>query len=190
MTLPFPKTLLKNLVLLEAILGGDFQPPTPAWFWLHFILNSFSWHTFGKVSFFPLGNSSLPTCDKDLKLNYLITIPVSVIFYQNANNRKLLSIFNLLVPFLHFADYWDAQMLLLVLSKCKKIFRLWMTQKDVKGMPWLMWLSGLSACLWTKGSLVQFPVRAHVRGRGPQLQECEKQPHIDVSLPLPPFPSL
>ena len=28
--------------------------------------------------------------------------------------------------------------------------------------PWLVWLSGLSAGLWTKGSLVQFPVRAHV----------------------------
>ena len=25
--------------------------------------------------------------------------------------------------------------------------------------PWLVWLSGLSAGLWTKGSLVQFPVR-------------------------------
>ena len=27
--------------------------------------------------------------------------------------------------------------------------------------PWLMWLSGLSAGLGTKRSLVQFPVRAH-----------------------------
>ena len=27
--------------------------------------------------------------------------------------------------------------------------------------PWLVWLSGLSARLQTKGSLVQFPVRAH-----------------------------
>ena len=27
--------------------------------------------------------------------------------------------------------------------------------------PWLVWLSGLSAGLQTKGSLVQFPVRAH-----------------------------
>ena len=27
--------------------------------------------------------------------------------------------------------------------------------------PWLVWLSGLSACLRTKGSLVRFPVRAH-----------------------------
>ena len=26
---------------------------------------------------------------------------------------------------------------------------------------WLEWLSGLSSGLWTKGSLVQFPVRAH-----------------------------
>ena len=28
-------------------------------------------------------------------------------------------------------------------------------------VPWLVWLSGLSAGLRTKGSLVQFPVRAH-----------------------------
>ena len=27
-------------------------------------------------------------------------------------------------------------------------------------LPWLVWLSGLSAGLQTKGSLVQFPVRA------------------------------
>ena len=27
--------------------------------------------------------------------------------------------------------------------------------------PWLVWLSGLSAGLRTKGLLVQFPVRAH-----------------------------
>ena len=27
--------------------------------------------------------------------------------------------------------------------------------------PWLVWLSGLSARLRTKGSLVRFPVRAH-----------------------------
>ena len=30
-----------------------------------------------------------------------------------------------------------------------------------KYLPWLVWLSGLSAILWTKGSLVRFPVRAH-----------------------------
>ena len=28
-------------------------------------------------------------------------------------------------------------------------------------MPWLVWISGLSACLQTKGLLVGFPVRAH-----------------------------
>ena len=28
-------------------------------------------------------------------------------------------------------------------------------------LPWLVWLSGLSAGLQTKGSLVHFPVRAH-----------------------------
>ena len=30
-----------------------------------------------------------------------------------------------------------------------------------KKVAWLVWLSGLSASLWYKGSLVQFPVRAH-----------------------------
>ena len=29
------------------------------------------------------------------------------------------------------------------------------------GKPWLAWLSGLSASLRNKGSLVQFPARAH-----------------------------
>ena len=39
-------------------------------------------------------------------------------------------------------------------------------------VPWLVWLSGLSAGLQTKGLLVRFPVRAHacvvgqVRSRG------------------------
>ena len=32
--------------------------------------------------------------------------------------------------------------------------------------PWLVWLSGLSAGLWTKGSLVRFPVRAHASVAG------------------------
>ena len=31
----------------------------------------------------------------------------------------------------------------------------------IQMMPWLVWLSGLSATLQTKGSLVQFPDRAH-----------------------------
>ena len=58
--------------------------------------------------------------------------------------------------------------------------------------PWLVWLSGLSDVLQTKGLPVRFPVRVdawvavqapiwgHVRGN---------KPHIDVSLPrfLPPF---
>ena len=31
-----------------------------------------------------------------------------------------------------------------------------------KQLPWLVWLSGLSASLQTRGLLVRFPVRAHV----------------------------
>ena len=42
-------------------------------------------------------------------------------------------------------------------------------QKIKNGLPWLVWLSRLSASLWTKGSLVRFPVRAYawVAGRVP-----------------------
>ena len=44
--------------------------------------------------------------------------------------------------------------------------------------PWLVWLSGRSAGLRTKGLLVPFPVTAHGWVAG----TLEKQPHIDVSL--------
>ena len=63
-------------------------------------------------------------------------------------------------------------------------------------LPWLVWLSGLSASLQTKGSLVQFPVRAHawVAGQVPSggRVPSERQPHIDISLLLflPAFSSL
>ena len=70
---------------------------------------------------------------------------------------------------------------------------------EIKKMPWLMWLSGLSAGLWTKRLLVRFPVGAHawVAGEVPSWG-CVRGnwsmffSHIDVSLPLwlPPFPSL
>ena len=59
---------------------------------------------------------------------------------------------------------------------------------------WLVWLSGLSAGLRTKGSLVRFPLRAHawVVGQVSHSWVLRRQPHIDVCLPLclPPFPSL
>ena len=65
--------------------------------------------------------------------------------------------------------------------------------------PWLVWLSGLSAGLRTKGSVVWFPVRAHawVAGRVPgsgcvRGNQSMCLSHIKVSLPrfLPPFPFL
>ena len=50
--------------------------------------------------------------------------------------------------------------------------------------PWLVWLSGLSASLRTKGSLVQFPVRAHA-------WVAEATTHWCFSpSPSPPFSSL
>ena len=58
--------------------------------------------------------------------------------------------------------------------------------------PWLLWLSGLSASLRTKGSLVLFPVRAHawVAGQVPNRGVLGRQSHIDVSLPFSPTSSL
>ena len=40
---------------------------------------------------------------------------------------------------------------------------------EILNLPWLMWLSGLSASLQTKGLLVQFPIKTHawVAGQGP-----------------------
>ena len=54
--------------------------------------------------------------------------------------------------------------------------------------PWLVQLSGLSAGLQTKGSPVQFPVQGMCLGcrPGPQWGAGERQPHIDISLPLSP----
>ena len=48
---------------------------------------------------------------------------------------------------------------------------------------WLVWLSGLSTGLQTKGLQVPFSVRAHawVAGQVPS-RGHERQPHIDVSL--------
>ena len=39
--------------------------------------------------------------------------------------------------------------------------RLFQQVLKMPGLPWLVWLSGLSADLWTEGSQVRFPVRAH-----------------------------
>ena len=59
----------------------------------------------------------------------------------------------------------------------------------------MVWLSGLSTSLQSKVMLAQFPVRAHARVAG-QVRTPEgaheRQPHIDVSIPLCllPFPSV
>ena len=56
--------------------------------------------------------------------------------------------------------------------------------------PWLVRLSGLSAGLQNERLLVRFPVRAQAWVAGHVLTggARERQPHIDVSLPLCPFP--
>ena len=70
--------------------------------------------------------------------------------------------------------------------------------KTISPMPRLMWLSGLSAGLWTKRLPVQFPVRADawVVGQVPSWEHARGNlsmflSHIDVSFPpfLLPFPS-
>ena len=63
--------------------------------------------------------------------------------------------------------------------------------KNLKVMPWLEWLSGLSAGLQTKGLLVQFPVRAHawVAGQVPSRGRVSGN-HTSMVPSLPPFPSL
>ena len=73
---------------------------------------------------------------------------------------------------------WQIQSLDMHLSKLRE-------------QPQLVWLSGLSAGLWTRGSPIQFPVRAHawVAGQVPS-RVSKRKPHVGVSLPLflPPFP--
>ena len=58
-------------------------------------------------------------------------------------------------------------------------------------MPWLVWLSGLSDSLLTKGSLVRFPVRARDRvvGQVPSWKHTRGNytlmfPSLSPSLPL------
>ena len=59
-------------------------------------------------------------------------------------------------------------------------------------LPWLVWLSGLSADLRTSGSLVQFPVRAHARVAGQVLSRGDvRGNHTIMFLSLSfSFPSL
>ena len=50
-------------------------------------------------------------------------------------------------------------------------------------MPWVVWLSGLSTGLRTKGWLVRFPVRAHVVGQVPS-SGCARGSHTLMFLSL------
>ena len=50
--------------------------------------------------------------------------------------------------------------------------------------PWLVWLSGMSAGLRTKGSLVQFPVRAHAWVAGQVLRGHGRDNHTLMLLSL------
>ena len=59
-----------------------------------------------------------------------------------------------------------------------------------KRLLWLVWLSGLSTGLWTKRSLVRFPVRAHAWVAGQVLSRgCSRGKHTLMFL-SPLFPSL
>ena len=60
-------------------------------------------------------------------------------------------------------------------------------------VPWLVWLSGLSMGLRTKGLPVRFPVRAHtwVAGQVPRRGHTGgNHTLMFLSLSFPPFPSL
>ena len=59
--------------------------------------------------------------------------------------------------------------------------------KFLRNVPWLVWLSGLSASLWTKRLPVQFPVRACacIVGQVHSWGHARRQP-INVSLSLSP----
>ena len=104
-----------------------------------------------------------------------------------------------------FLRLFDASQNLLVLWayclsewSCKGEGGRWVRVLDVANLnqllPWLVWLSGLSAGLQTKGSPVRFPVRVHawVADQVPGSGLCEREPYTDISLPLflSPFPSL
>ena len=70
------------------------------------------------------------------------------------------------------------------LTKCKRLY--------FKNEPWLMWLSGLSASLRTKGLPVLFPVRAHawvagqvpIGGAGEATTHCCFSPSFSFLSPL------
>ena len=59
-------------------------------------------------------------------------------------------------------------------------------------LPWMVWLSGLSASLWTKRSSVRFLVRAHPRvaGQVPGWGHVRGNRSMFLSVFLLPFPSL
>ena len=52
---------------------------------------------------------------------------------------------------------------------------------SVEPWPWLVWLSGLSAGLQTKGSLVRFPVRTHAWVAG-QVLSCRNSNGLVTTL--------
>ena len=55
---------------------------------------------------------------------------------------------------------------------CITVLNKWENHFKVEFVPWLLWLSGLGAGLWTKRMSVWFPVRAHARVAG-QVPSCE-----------------
>ena len=86
-----------------------------------------------------------------------------------------------------------------ILVHCIRIFPGKISRNKIAGskvhwfLSWLVWLSGVSTDLWTKGSPVQFPVRAHawVIGQVPILRYWDTTTHwCSPLLFLPHFPSL
>ena len=80
-----------------------------------------------------------------------------------------------------FIDFGSQSLSYFILSEFEKHSHL-----KISFLSWLVWLSGLTAGLWTKGSPVQFPTsaRARVAGQVPS-RGCVKGNHTSMFLSLP-----
>ena len=87
----------------------------------------------------------------------------------------------------HVLHYWSEK-IILIFFKVNTIHLISFWNCTLE--PWLLWLSGLSASLQTRESVVRFPVSGTCLGcrPGPQNGAHKRQTQIDVSVPL--FPSL
>ena len=112
--------------------SGSVLIPPPSWS----IISHLSLHPFSSVNSFWYYVNLTCACIFLIVIFFIISIKVKLVQFkiQKIQRSKL--------------NHWYT---------CNKT----VNTKEKKKLPWLMWLSGLSAGLRTKGSLVQFPIRAH-----------------------------